>query len=263
MVHDLERYLNTLGTIAAISPLLGLLGTVTGMIRTFKAITIAGVGNPTALAGGIAEALITHGRGPDRRDSRARGVPLPARPRGRARHRHGKGIASSSCRPSIARAARGRDRRGIAPRRKTRREVPAAKPEDPDLNMTSLIDVVLLLLIFFMMSTKFIDEGRLQVRLPEAGVAAGRGGRSAIGRDRGDRGGRLPRRRPAARQQQPRHARHRDSARRPAAIAPARHDPRRRPRHAPVGRHRDGRRRAARLPADQHRNGSTMGSQGR
>jgi biopolymer transport protein ExbD len=41
---------------------------------------------------------------------------------------------------------------------------------DEDLNMTSLIDVVLLLLIFFMMSTKFIDEGRLQVRLPEAGV---------------------------------------------------------------------------------------------
>ena len=37
--------------------------------------------------------------------------------------------------------------------------------------MTSLIDVVLLLLIFFMLSTKFIDEGRLQIRLPEAGVA--------------------------------------------------------------------------------------------
>ena len=42
--------------------------------------------------------------------------------------------------------------------------------EDTELNMTSLIDVELLLLIFFMMSTKFIDEGRLQVRLPEAGV---------------------------------------------------------------------------------------------
>jgi biopolymer transport protein ExbD len=42
--------------------------------------------------------------------------------------------------------------------------------QDEDLNMTSLIDVVLLLLIFFMMSTKFIDEGRLQVRLPEAGI---------------------------------------------------------------------------------------------
>ena len=44
------------------------------------------------------------------------------------------------------------------------------RAEESDLNMTSLIDVVLLLLIFFMMSTKFIDEGRLQVRLPAAGV---------------------------------------------------------------------------------------------
>ena len=45
------------------------------------------------------------------------------------------------------------------------------RAEEPDLNMTSLIDVVLLLLIFFMLSTKFIDEGRLHVRLPEAGIA--------------------------------------------------------------------------------------------
>ena len=42
VMHDLERYLNTLATIAAISPLLGLLGTVTGMIRTFRAITVVG-----------------------------------------------------------------------------------------------------------------------------------------------------------------------------------------------------------------------------
>jgi biopolymer transport protein ExbD len=42
--------------------------------------------------------------------------------------------------------------------------------EEPDVNMTSLIDVVLLLLIFFMLSTRFIDEGRLKLRLPEAGV---------------------------------------------------------------------------------------------
>jgi biopolymer transport protein ExbB len=63
VTHDLERYLNMLGTIAAVSPLLGLLGTVTGMIRTFKAITVAGVGNPTAMAGGIAEALLTTAAG--------------------------------------------------------------------------------------------------------------------------------------------------------------------------------------------------------
>jgi len=63
VVHDLERYLNPLGTIAAITPLLGLLGTVSGMIRAFTAITAQGVGNPTVLAGGISEALITTAAG--------------------------------------------------------------------------------------------------------------------------------------------------------------------------------------------------------
>ena len=63
VVHDLERYLNTLGTIASIAPLLGLLGTVVGMIKVFSAITVAGVGNPSVLAGGISEALITTAAG--------------------------------------------------------------------------------------------------------------------------------------------------------------------------------------------------------
>ena len=60
---ELERYLNTLGTIASITPLLGLLGTVIGMIKVFSAITAEGVGNPTVLAGGISEALITTATG--------------------------------------------------------------------------------------------------------------------------------------------------------------------------------------------------------
>ena len=60
---ELERYLNTLGTIAAISPLLGLLGTVIGMIKVFTAITTQGVGDPGVLAGGISEALITTAAG--------------------------------------------------------------------------------------------------------------------------------------------------------------------------------------------------------
>jgi biopolymer transport protein ExbB len=63
VVHDLERYLNTLGTIAAITPLLGLLGTVIGMIQVFSVITSQGVGNPTVLAGGISVALITTAAG--------------------------------------------------------------------------------------------------------------------------------------------------------------------------------------------------------
>ena len=57
VAHELERYLNTLGTIAAISPLLGLLGTVVGMIKVFAAITTQGVGNPGVLAGGLAVAI--------------------------------------------------------------------------------------------------------------------------------------------------------------------------------------------------------------
>jgi biopolymer transport protein ExbB len=64
VVPELERYLNTLGTIAAISPLLGLLGTVTGIIRAFHAISGGeGMGSPALLAGGISEALITTAAG--------------------------------------------------------------------------------------------------------------------------------------------------------------------------------------------------------
>jgi len=63
VVHELERYLNTLGTIAAISPLLGLLGTVFGMIDVFSTITTQGVGDPGSLAGGISKALITTAAG--------------------------------------------------------------------------------------------------------------------------------------------------------------------------------------------------------
>lgn len=63
VVHELDRFIGTLGTIASLSPLMGLLGTVLGMIRTFNAITTEGIGNPAALAGGIAEALITTAAG--------------------------------------------------------------------------------------------------------------------------------------------------------------------------------------------------------
>lgn len=63
VVHELERYLNTLGTVAAITPLLGLLGTVIGMIKVFAAIQLEGTGNAAVLAGGISEALITTAAG--------------------------------------------------------------------------------------------------------------------------------------------------------------------------------------------------------
>ena len=63
VVHELEHFLNTLGTIASVTPLLGLLGTVVGMIKVFAAIMIHGVGDPGILAGGISEALITTAAG--------------------------------------------------------------------------------------------------------------------------------------------------------------------------------------------------------
>jgi biopolymer transport protein ExbB len=63
VVYELERYLNTLGTIAGVSPLLGLLGTVTGIIKAFNAINAGGAGDPRMLSGGIAEALVATAAG--------------------------------------------------------------------------------------------------------------------------------------------------------------------------------------------------------
>jgi biopolymer transport protein ExbB len=59
----LERHVGALATISNLTPLLGLLGTVSGMIKTFNVISVQGVGNPAPLAGGIAEALITTASG--------------------------------------------------------------------------------------------------------------------------------------------------------------------------------------------------------
>jgi biopolymer transport protein ExbB len=58
VVHELERFLNMLGTIAGIAPLLGLLGTVTGIIKSFNAISAGGMGDPRLLSTGISEALV-------------------------------------------------------------------------------------------------------------------------------------------------------------------------------------------------------------
>ncbi len=63
VIHDLERYLTALGTIAAVAPLLGLLGTVLGMIEIFSAFMGSGMANAPQLAGGIAKALITTAAG--------------------------------------------------------------------------------------------------------------------------------------------------------------------------------------------------------
>lgn len=62
-IHELERYLSALGTIAAVAPLMGLLGTVIGMIKVFSEIMLQGTGQANVLAGGISEALITTAAG--------------------------------------------------------------------------------------------------------------------------------------------------------------------------------------------------------
>ncbi len=65
VVHELEKYLNTLGTIASIAPYLGLLGSVLGMMKVFSTFSAAGsdIANPAQLAGGISEILIATAAG--------------------------------------------------------------------------------------------------------------------------------------------------------------------------------------------------------
>lgn len=57
--HSLTDHLTFIGALASVAPLLGLLGTVTGMIGTFEVLSVFGTGNAKAMAGGISEALIT------------------------------------------------------------------------------------------------------------------------------------------------------------------------------------------------------------
>ena len=57
--RSLDDYLGTIGALAAVAPLMGLLGTVIGMIVTFDVLAVFGTGNPRAMSGGISEALIT------------------------------------------------------------------------------------------------------------------------------------------------------------------------------------------------------------
>lgn len=65
VVHELERFLNTLGTIASVSPYLGLLGSVLGMMKVFSTFSATGseIANPARLAGGISEILVATAAG--------------------------------------------------------------------------------------------------------------------------------------------------------------------------------------------------------
>ncbi len=189
VVYELERFLNTLGTIAGISPLLGLLGTVTGIIRAFHAIQEGGMGDPRALSGGISEALIATAAGLC--------VAIPALIAYRYLRGRVEGIVMEMEKHAIrmadaleaARAARACGApRPPSPNPKGDPAVnlrPGRRHEEPEINVVSLIDVVLLLVVFFILSAKFTDEGRLRVHLPHASaVPAERANTRAAGGER-------------------------------------------------------------------------------
>ena len=181
----LSRNLRGLGVIANLAPMLGLFGTVIGMIRAFDVISRAGTGNPNLVAEGISEALLTTAAG------LLIGIPCLA-----AYHffrsRSGRllfemesvalallqNLAAQSEEPAQStNDASGHEAPGLG------EPEPAARgyvmrfqgdsEEDYSLQLTSLIDVVFLLLIFFMVSTSFVDfTRRLDIELPEAKSSA-------------------------------------------------------------------------------------------
>ena len=160
VVADLERYLNALGTIAAVSPLLGLLGTVFGMIEIFSVIMNAGDGNA-----GLARRR--HLRGPDHDRRRAlRGHPGPACSTAISTAGWTGWPSTWRSRPCVWwRSSRASAKRGGG---SWHESAPQRRRQPVEINLAPLIDVVFLLLIFFMVSTTFKDEARLRVQLPQA-----------------------------------------------------------------------------------------------
>ena len=155
--HDMERYLTSLGIIASISPLLGLLGTVVGMIKVFTALMLEGAGNANVLAGGISQALITTAAGLSVAIPGAHVSPLLPPQDRRAGGHHGAGGRQA-----------GRNSPGRPGRRAEAVKFSRRGRHEASVELTPLIDVVFLLLIFFMVSTTFIRETQLKIDLPEA-----------------------------------------------------------------------------------------------
>ena len=183
VIHRMERYLNTLGTIALIGPLLGLFGTVIGLIRMFMEVMAGGIGDPAKMAGGIGEALICTAPGLT--------VAIPAY----VLHRYFRSRVAGYCvamekqatalldELTLAPARRRRQphRRGRAAFRRQRRPCRARgralstmrigndrREDDFEINVIPLIDVLLTLLMFFVLTSTFVQHSRLQVTLPQA-----------------------------------------------------------------------------------------------
>ena len=126
------------------------------------------------------------------------------------------------------------------------------RTEEPEINVTSLIDVVLLLVVFFMLSSNFTAEGRLRIRLPQASNQAPE--RAAADAARGHRQRRrcLPGQWPGAGQFQPRHAaRRHPQERRGCHAHRAGHDPCRWARQPSIRGHGHGRARSSGIHADE------------
>jgi biopolymer transport protein ExbB len=160
VIHELERYINALGTIAAMAPLLGLLGTVLGMIDIFSAFMGSGMTtNAAVLAGGISKALITTAAG------LMVGIPSVFFHRFLQRRIDELVVGMEQEAIKLVEVVQGDRDVDLAG---AKREIPPQTTGNVDINLASLIDVVFILLLFFVVTTTFTRETQLRVDLPEA-----------------------------------------------------------------------------------------------
>ena len=161
VTHELERFLTTLGTIAAAAPLLGLLGTVVGMIEIFGSQTAGGTQSDPARARHLDRAL-------QHRDGHHRGDPgadlLSPFPRARST-RWSSRWSSRRSSSWISRTGSGRCERGGDSEMNLRRNF---HRDEPEINFIPLIDVLLVILIFLMVTTTYQRVAELSITLPEA-----------------------------------------------------------------------------------------------
>ena len=159
VAHGLERFLTTLGTIATLAPLMGLFGTVVGMIEIFGAQNATGT-NPAQLAHGISVALYNTGFG--------LAIAMPAL----VFYRHFRALVDSFIVEMELQAVKFVDIVHSAP------SMPANSSqmnfrsgqgrEDPEINLIPFIDVLLVILIFLMVTTTYSKFTALQITLPTA-----------------------------------------------------------------------------------------------
>ena len=235
VAHDLERFLTTLGTIATAAPLLGLFGTVIGMIEIFGSQSPTGA-NPQQLAHGISIALYNTAFGI--------GIAIPAL----IFYRHFSNKVDTFVVEMEQQAVKLVD---IVHGERSRVNFQRGKEKEPlEINLMPLIDVMMVILIFLMVTTTYSQVHRAADQPAHgAGRAAARaaqrdhgaGERAGAVRDQPQRGA-VPQRRAARRRDAPRR-------RRPEGAGGG--DQRRRRRHAPVGDPRDGSR-APRRPVADH-----------